>query len=344
MQNRQEPKRMLEIQKREDKWIVHMNSSSLDLIQTCLRKAHYSLNRQLRSPGDESAALAFGSAIHKGLEHWYSLPATKRQLSSAEREAAQLMAFGHHLDDDCDGALESVRQFVRARYDVLKALENDKRSLENGVKILMEYFKKYYDDPLEVARDEAGPMVERNVSFLMHEEPGLEIHYFGTIDVILRNTETGVLLVTDHKTTSALGQEFYNRCKPNFQYTGYVLAAKSALGLDTNLFMINGIQVAKTKASFARQITERTEEDFDELRVAVRHNVMRWLEATSTESFPMAPPNPCASYGGCQYLRICEVPHKLKENVIRSLFSEGTDADNSLRKYESNGSPGSCHV
>lgn len=316
--------RMLSVKEENGKTLVQINSSSLDLLQTCLRKSHYVLNRNLKN--EDSTALAFGSAIHKALEHWYTLPFEERALNPKYNELAEVMAYGHGVENEARGPLESIRQFVLARFDTLKTLdESDKRSLSNGVRILQDYFRHYKDDGFEVYRDSQGPVIEREVTATIYDSPSLRIDYFGTIDVILHNPQTGVITVTDHKTTSALGTEFYNRCKPNFQYTGYVWLAKQSLKIDTNLFMINGIQVAKTKTSFARQVTERTDEDFAELRSAVIHNVKKWLAALTehvqeVSAFPMTAPNPCSMYGGCSFLRICEVSSKLKESVIKALY------------------------
>jgi hypothetical protein len=234
-----------------------------------------------------------------------------------------MMAFGHKIDEPArQGALEAIRQFATARREVLQALpEEDKRSLSSGIRILRAYFKRYHDDGLEVARDKFGiPYIERSFSFPIVELENLQINYFGTIDVILQNKETGVLMVADHKTTASLGSEFYNRCNPNPQYTGYVMGAQRALDLDVKLFMINGIQTAKTKTEFARQVTERGEEDFMELKISVAEQVDRWLRANEAQAFAQTAPNPCSMYGGCTYRKICEVPYKLKETVISSEY------------------------
>ncbi len=294
-----------------------INSSSLDLIATCLRKAHYSLDLELKGT-DEAPPLVFGTAMHKILEPWYSLPTEDRELPASQRERAELLAHGHGLDEPTTGPLECLRIGHAYAWGKLSNDEGDKRSHQNLSKIARAYFKHYAKDMLEVARDVEGkPLIERNFEFLMHEEPGLEIRYFGTIDVILRNRQNGLLLVADHKTTAALGQEFYARCKPNPQYTGYVWGARECLGIETDLFMVNGIQVAKTKQEFARQITNRTAEDFEELRLSVVEITKRWLTAPA-HGWPMNAPTPCSQYGGCQYLSVCEVPASMKMSVIRA--------------------------
>jgi hypothetical protein len=315
---------MLTLTRTSNKAHVKINYSSLELLQTCLRKSHYALNLGLRQD-TESDALAFGSSIHKALEHWYQLPQEERELPDKLKEEAELMAFGHGTSEPArHGALEAIRQFVLCKHATLSQLpEDDKRSLAAGIRILRAYFKRYADDGLTVLLDNTGkPYIERLSEYRLIDTDDLTVDYFGTIDVILQNKETGIIMVTDHKTTATLGTEFYNRCKPNPQYTGYVLLANKALNLNTNLFMINGIQTAKTKTEFARQVTERNEEDFAELTMSIDEQVRRWLRAIDKQAFPQTAPNPCSAYGGCQYRTICEVPNALKSNVIKANYGD----------------------
>lgn len=323
----QKPKRMMSWDLTGPKIQVWINSSSLDLVQTCLRKTQLKLIRNLRMASDsEPMPLLFGSSFHKFAELFHSIPVARREApSKAIKEAITLMSYGHGLETLQESPLlESARQaYLRGGPQLLAVPEADKRSSQNLAKIMTGYATEYWNDPMEILIDAQGPVVERDFEFVMHDTPQLRIHYFGTIDCILRNTQTDVLLIADHKTTSQLGTEFYNRCKPNHQYTGYVLGAREALGLATNLFMINGVQVAKTRESFARQVTERTEEDFQDLRDAVLWNVERFLKALTQNRWPMTAPNPCSMYGGCEYLRICELSnHKLRETVIRNIYGD----------------------
>ena len=283
-----------------------------------MRKAQYSLLRNLRNP-NESEATLFGKAIHKALEHWYCLPQEQRTLSSKESELADTLILD--TATEYSGALESVRQFALVAKPLAWLGDADKRSLNNGIKILKAYFKHYQNDGLEVMLDADGkPYVEREISFELFRDDSLIIRYFGTIDMIVKNQITGQIMIADHKTTASLGSQFYNRIKPNHQYTGYVMAAQRALGMNTNLFLVNGIQVAKTKAEFARQVTDRNLEDFNDLEATVLFAVRNLLEAIQADNFPMFAPNPCTNYGSCQYLDICSSPAKLRETIIESKY------------------------
>ena len=314
-----EPKEMISVREENGKTFVRINFSSLDILNTCMRKANYLLHQNLRN--EDSLALIFGSAIHAGLEAWYLSDPRNREIPVNAHEKAQMLVLGHKVDLPTDTPFYAALIAFSKACDGLRAVpSDDKRSPENGAKILVEYFRRYKDDGLVVYRDNKGPVVERMVSFPIHEEENLSIEYFGTLDVVLTNVETKINMVTDHKTTSQLGKEFYNRVKPNHQYTGYVFGAKKALGIDTNLFMINGLQVAKTKQDFARQVTERSEEDLEELRIATVAGVKRYLEALETNVWPMSAPNPCTMYGGCTYYDVCHVPGKIKQNIINNKF------------------------
>ena len=252
------------------------------------------------------------------------MPFEERGLTKQQAEKADTLVLFN--DEVQTGSVEAIRQFL-VRGAALKSLgDNDKRSLENGVKILKAYFKQYLDDGLEVMRDTAGnPLVEKEVRFKLYEDELIEIEYFGTIDAVMKSTFNDMPMVCDHKTTAALGSQFYNRIKPNHQYTGYLLAARQCLGIDTNLFMVNGIQVAKTKCEFARQVTERSEEDFQEFSAAVIAGVKSFLDAYNSGNFPQHAPNSCSNYGSCPYLDVCSAPSSLRENIISAKFSKGVE-------------------
>jgi hypothetical protein len=309
---KKDTKEMLRVQYEEYKFpsgnghvrpVVYINNSSLDLIMTCPRKAYYLLERKLVS-AEEAAAKIFGLAIHKGLQVYYGEPRETRN-TPGNIERAVL-------------AFEGAAMPLTTQVDV-----TDKRSPGNGARILEKYFKSYADDNYAIVRDEKGePYVERRFEFVLVDTPDLKIILFGTIDVILQELTSKVIYVTDHKTTSALGTEFNNRVKPNHQYTGYVMGAQKAFGLKTNLFMVNGIQVAKTKIEFSRLITDRNEDDFAEFTQTVTHAVKLYLDCKAKNEWAMNAPNPCTMYGGCAYRILCSSAPSLREQMIPGLFNK----------------------
>jgi len=313
---------------------VKINSSSLSIILSCPRKAYYTLHRNLRSRS-ESAALIFGSAIHKALEVFYAHPRTARSIPPRFKEISDLLAFNPDAAEDQTHFLyDAIRAFVAAAQPLAALPDGDKRSIPNGIWILQEYFKSYINDPYVVYCDENGPVTERTFELVLHEEPGLRIILFGTVDVVLRHEINGNVLPADHKTTSRLGADFFNRLKPNHQYTGYLLGAQRVLGLQTNEFMVNGIEVKEKPktprgkgVSFSRQPTVRNETDIKEFIDAVIWATKSYLQWADTNNWPIGNVDSCTMWGGCNYLEVCSAPPKLRENLLESKYYEPKDEE-----------------
>lgn len=297
--------------------VVRINSSSLELIQLCKRKAQYVLEKELQS-GEESPTTLFGSAIHKGLESWYNASRESRRADLSSCTGFSNEPSEHNEKCAQCKALHAFNQAAER----LSCLDlGDKRHPYSGERILTAYFKKYQDDPYEILVDEKGPIVERTLEATLIDKPDLKVIYFGTLDCVLRDVQTGVTVVVDHKTTSALGQEFLQRVKPNFQYCGYVWLVQQALNIQTDMFMVNGLQVAKTKTDFNRQLVTYNESDFQELATAVEWNTREWLRAKELDVFPMNTPNPCTQWSGCQFRDICAAPPTLRGVMLKGKFA-----------------------
>lgn len=290
-------KRMLEV---GSDGTMAINSSSVELIHTCRKKAYYALERNLR-PKEESEALVFGTAIHKGLEAFYTAPIENgvRRVSEEDVHAA----------------------FTNAAQQLAHVDPSEKRSIENGKKILTKYMATYANDPWKVLTLSNGkPAVE--VAFdLMTELPGIRLH--GQIDCLLQNGETGEVVVCDHKTASTLGVDFFNRIKPNTQFSIYAWAARK-LGYSVTKVMVNGIQVAKTKAEFVRVFTERTAEDDAEMMDSVVDAVQLFQTSREKNRWSINSAS-CSHYGGCQYRDLCSLSPVHRETAISDIWGARKD-------------------
>jgi len=310
---------------------VRINSSSLAVVQECLRKTKYSLVEGWNA-ASESPATLFGSAIHSALEVYYTGNLDERRLPKLE--TMEMMSYGHAAEgEETDLLLRSTKAFIKKAAPLTSLPEGDKRSIQNGVWLLHEYFKKFLDDPFIAHRDDSGPYVERAFSLPYCSTPRVDIELFGTVDFVFRNSLTGEFLPGDHKTTSSLSfgdSSYYDREKPNTQYTIYTLAANRVLGIKTEDFMVNVFEVkARPKTargsgpSFPRQITKRTEEDFTELEDIVLDAVDRYLHALDHGRWPLGPVDVCGKYGGCSYRQVCASPHSLRDTILQNKFTQG---------------------
>lgn len=324
-----EKKEMASVGERRGKVLVRINSSSVSLIQECLRKSYYNLKRVLRER-DENPATLFGSAIHKAFEVFYSGKPEERELPPNFARQMDLFSKGEEPTFKEDFLVfRAAEAFLKEAQPLSLYPDHNKRSVANGMYILTEYFKTYIDDPYVILSDETGPYVEKPCAFELYEDSDMIVEYFGTVDAVFKHQKTGSILVCDHKTSSVVGQQFYNRLKPNHQYTGYLMAARECFGLETDKFLVNCIQVKeKPKTSrgapphFPRQVTTRTEEDFEEFRKAVVSCAVTLADLwhLDEKEWVLGPVNSCAMYTGCKFLKVCSSPKTLRENILTAEF------------------------
>jgi hypothetical protein len=328
-----EIKEMFSIHEQENgEYLIKINFSSMDLLQTCLRKSYFSLVRKLQKQ-IKAPALIFGSGIHKAMEVWYSAPRSHRLIGSVQCDDNQAMMFqnGSSLNDHGGCArCASIFAFLESLNNQLSDLDGA-RSPENGMQILNNYFDVYLDDPYELVRDEQGPMCEREFELEIFsgrmQDRRVRVLFYGTIDSVFKNRETGDIILVDHKTSSSLGSDFLNRIKPNHQFAGYWMGLQKVFNLPVTSMMVNGIQVAKTKMELNRQFTTISEEEIEETRGSLLFWTEQYLIAKERQFWPMASPSACAQWGGCQFKRICELPKNLQESMIKAEFNGGTKND-----------------
>lgn len=324
------PKEMLSWSTLEDgRTHYRINFSSLSIIQECLRKAEFSLVRKLRS-NLESPATLFGSAIHKGLEVFYSGKRTERTLPSDYSGLMQMISCGQWQPDwEENLLLRAARAFVLKAEPLLALPDDNKQSVTTGVWMLRHYMERYLTDEYVVLEDASGPLIERKVTMRAFEDARFVVDFFGTIDAVLRNEITGVIVGCDHKTASSL-YNFYDSIRPNFQYVGYNWAINKALGIESDTFLVNVLQKKappKTNRGsppdFARQLTTITEEDHSEFLFALTGALGAFGHFQKLGHFPQTTGACTNKYGACSFLEICSAPRELRENIISARYSGG---------------------
>jgi hypothetical protein len=235
-----EPKEMISVTRLpKGRRKVRINSSSIATIQECLRKSKYSLFEGWKSE-NESPATLFGSGVHLALEKYYlSFP---QQRTLPKSEIMEMISYGHQVPGiDTDPLLIATKAFVDKVQPLAALPEGDKRSIQNGVWLLYEYFKKYLNDPYVAHVDENGPFLEKGFSLPFYSDSKIEIEIFGTIDFVFKNLNDGTLIPGDHKTSSALSfgeSSYFDRDRPNTQYTIYSMAAAKVFGIKHEDFMV----------------------------------------------------------------------------------------------------------
>lgn len=324
------PKQMLTLEYTPTGYKVKINPSSLTVIQTCPKKAFYSLYNNL-VPNVPSTATTFGSAIHKALEIFYAAPREERQLVTNYKKNIDLMCHGQELPDESSSLIyRATRGFISEAQALASLPDTDMRSIVNGGWLLSHYYETRINDPYEIYKNSEGEsLVEQTYTHPIHSEDGLDIELFGTIDAILENKANGQIVVCDHKTTSSTNMnDFYNRTKPNHQYTAYIYLAQKCLNLTTENFMINCFQVKnRPKTSrgsgpnFLHLITKRSPEDINDFIKTTVYYVKEYIKWVETGYWPYGPVDACANYGRCSFLDVCSAPESIKENLLSANYT-----------------------
>lgn len=328
------PKEMISVRKLEDGRVaVKINASSLQIIQECMRKAKYSLHEGWISR-EENPATIFGTAVHSFLENFYGGAFEDRKLPKLTD--LELMAAGQTLDGEAeDLCLSSFRKFLDKHKPIEALPPQDKRSSANAAWILHHYMKSFLDDPYVAYVDESGPFLERTFTYKIFEDESLVIEIFGTVDFVMQNLKSGKLLPGDFKTSSFLGfggSSYFDREKPNHQYSCYVLGLQQVYGIETESFMVQILEVKKRPQkgkgpSFPRQITTRTAEDLLEFREALTYYALNYIEAIKEDFWPQGPVQSCSSYGSCQYRQVCSSPKSMRGTLLKNKFERKSNAE-----------------
>lgn len=290
-----------------DDYVLPMDMSSLESWLACPRKAFWALIHS--RGGYKSAALTFGSAIHKGLEAWYKGNDARLCLMDAEAELMKNPPdVGEWRDFNC---------------------------LRNA---LEKYFDKYRIEPFEVIPDRVEvpfelPLgvikIERNVpnkGLLVKGFDGegpfyirnLYIQWTGKIDLLVE--QNGDFWNLDHKTTSIGGPSYFDQFTLSQQFIGYNWAAreldnKPYRGTILNL-LINRKRSEKGQGKpleLERRYYPYTDFNRQSWRQDIMSHIENLVHATISESFPM---NSCqcqGKYGTCAYHRVCTMPSEKEQ-------------------------------
>jgi hypothetical protein len=238
------------------------------------------------------------------------------------------MCQGQTLDDESSSFIyQATRRFIEEAAPLADLPERNNRSILNGGWLLGEYFEDRINDPYEIMWKDGKPMAELLVEGTIVDKSDLKINLFGTIDAVFRNQANQSIVPCDHKTAGTLNYKFFNRLKPNHQYTAYLWLVQNILKIDTDNFMVNAfetklkpIKATTAGPSFLHQITKRTEEDMQEFIETLEANVRLYLGWVSADQFPLGPVDACANYGQCSFLDVCSSPSSIRESILENNY------------------------
>lgn len=261
---------------------MNINYSSLSQYIACPMKFKFNfIDGLFKDTSSKSAN--FGTSIHKALESFY----TNRNTEEANK------AF--------------MDKFVEL--DIID--EEGRLTIENGIKLLNNYYKTYENDGYKLVEGFAEKEFKIDTGLITPK--GRTINLFGTIDAIV--TDSNGTYVLDHKTTRTLGSQFINTYRVSHQMSAYIYAAKQITGDESiNTAIINGLQIAKTKSDLVRTFFTMSKEQEFEFLTELKY-ICGLIESGL---FFRSGGSTCGEYGGCNFLDLCSCSYAQREISKRS--------------------------
>jgi CRISPR/Cas system-associated exonuclease Cas4 (RecB family) len=179
--------------------------------------------------------------------------------------------------------------------------ETDKhaRSKERMIKIFFEYVEKYEE------RDKRDFEILRNEQFFDVFNDELGLRWCGRMDILLRRKRNKNVVVWDHKTTSAMGDRYFDQYEFSFQLPGYVWAANQIFTESVAEVGLDVLYTLKASHQFFRRTFRYTPAQLAEWQ----RNVRRWLDEMNymLDNHLHDPEawkknwNECTRYGNCTF-------------------------------------------
>jgi hypothetical protein len=263
-----------------------LDNFALEQFETCPRKYFLRVVKGY-VPRTTNAAIAFGVQFHEGLAAWYR--------SGSPKEALQAIAekWTHDVPPD------------------------DHRTLNRCLETFAAYVREYPREAFRVVGAPSAPLVE--VGFTL--DTGLGFSYGGIMDAVIARGDE--VFVMDHKTTSQLGEQYFQQYKPNNQISGYVWGATCLTGKTVNGALINAIGVLKSENKFRRGFITRSPQDINDWLCDVAE-VVEDIRRAFTMGFWRKRTTGCVTrYGRCMYHDVCALADgKTRERYLDQEFEK----------------------
>jgi len=258
-----------------------LDYTTLSDFLTCRKKYYWRHQRQL-APIEKPAAPTFGHACHTAWAVYYR-----------------------------GGSVEDALKAFEDEYKDFEVPEGDKRTMELGLKVLKDYFKRYKHNPFKVIDVEISHKIKISDTLTLAVRMDTTIDWDG-------------IRVMEHKTTSGLGAKFFDQFKLHHQVDCYILGCEDKYGKCEGV-CVDAMLVAKTKFNCLRErnITRSFDhaDNFKAELLDIEKNI-RW--ANKEKSYPKDKGS-CDYYGECIFKNLCyyeESFPKAVDKVIETRYKE----------------------
>lgn len=309
-----------------------VDNSMLEDITTCPWLSMASILQRRRLAGD-APALRFGGFLHRALGYRY-----------------KITGFGKQWTEDC-----MIR--ILSRLFEHNPCDNEGyRNFENSVKVVRGYNQHYPKDDFKIAVNSSTghPYVEQPFAVDTHRKVrGRSIIYMGRIDLKI-HAQNRMTFIKDFKTTSMLGDQFWQDQAVSPQYPGYIWADRECTGEECTGYVVSAlgirdsIQNAEWDDSLGRLVPGITPSgrqskaqplDFyqqpfftkvppgqiDEWFENMLLIVDRFLYNVDNNSFPRYRRHCVHKYGVCRFYNVCVLPEKDRASALAGSAYEANE-------------------
>ena len=240
--------------------IVKISASALDEFLTCPKRYFWNRVKNIQ-PVERPEALDLGSAVHCGLAYIY----TSLQNEQTDKEIIRQFAIDkvreyaeeHCMDDESTcKAIAIVDCYIDSEWDLL--LNYEILCIETYFKFRLQPFTKELLDVLSLDKE-----------FWIH----------GYFDAVVKDRQSGHILVIEHKTTGMMSDEYLQRSHIDYQVSIYAMACKEVFGKCDGI-----IYDAISKPKHIMQ-TGETDEEFDLRKAASKTGRIKRKEAETKDQF-----------------------------------------------------------
>lgn len=286
------------------------NSSSITLVEECLRKYYYVMIEGWR-PKVMSSHLLFGGLYAKALERFHKLIATgmgrDEALVSVVRDA-MIETWTHDRDENG----ERIPGTGQA-YDFL----HNTKTRENLIRSIVWYVDHFAEDKCEIITlSDGSPAAELSFSIPVDND----LIFAGHLDRLV--TYGDDQFVMDQKTSGrTITPSFFEDFKPNTQMSLYSFVGKMILSAPVRGVIIDAAQIAVGFTRFERGFTMRNEAELNEWYDDAMYHIEQARRATQEQRFPMNTSS-CGNYGGCPFRHVCGQPPSVRDKFLSADFEK----------------------
>jgi hypothetical protein len=241
-----------------------------------------------------------------------------------------------------NGNLEEALTRLESLWDIPEHQTDKYYNLERARSLVTTYAACYAEDKtgldrFQIARLGDKPLIEVEARLPVYVSPELEIVYMGYLDRLVIDPIDQSLWVLDVKTTGQstdLNRPWAISQRNSEQFVGYAWMANqlyAPLGLEVKGTIIDAIYTKNIAITPANMVRFKVPRDVAKERAFLHRtewivkNLVVPIMTDTLQAFGNAPTS-CGTYGGCDFLRVCDGSQEnYRPQIAETLFEKRVD-------------------